>query len=385
MQEFNLNIIINQMMKKILFFLIMALPVFNLSGQSVDQYGCIVTDILLFKDRYGDIGNSTAVDQYGSPVILTKITTITVSGVSSSTAISGGNIIRFDGSVVYSRGVCWSTSSSPTTDNSKLINSNSNDVFSSTLSGLTTNTTYYIRAFVVDITGTMYGNELSFTTSSAVSNLPLPNLGLAGNFGILSKSGITDVYKSTITGDVGTSPIAGTALLLACDEVVGTVYTVNDAGPACRVVNASMLSTAILDMEASYTELVGRKKPNFINLHAGDLGGKTLAPGLYKWDSAIIIPLDVTLDGGPNDVWIFQISGTLDIASAKQVIVSGGAQAKNIFWVVAGAVTLGTYSHFEGSILGKTSLSLQTGATMNGRLLAQTAVTLQMNTVTRPE
>jgi len=384
MQEFNLNIIINQMMKKILFFLIMALPVFNLSGQSVDQYGCIVTDILLFKDRYGDIGNSTAVDQYGSPVILTKITTITVSGVSSSTAISGGNIIRFDGSVVYSRGVCWSTSPSPTTDNSKLINSNSNDVFSSTLSGLTTNTTYYIRAFVVDITGTMYGNELSFTTSSAVSNLPLPNLGLAGNFGILSKSGITDVYKSTITGDVGTSPIAGTALLLACDEVVGTVYTVNDAGPACRVVNASMLSTAILDMEASYTELVGRKKPNFINLHAGDLGGKTLAPGLYKWDSAIIIPLDVTLDGGPNDVWIFQISGTLDIASAKQVIVSGGAQAKNIFWVVAGAVTLGTYSHFEGSILGKTSLSLQTGATMNGRLLAQTAVTLQMNTVTRP-
>jgi hypothetical protein len=205
-------------MKKIIFFLfIIALGAFKVTAQAIDQYGNIVTDVNLFKDKYGEIGQLTAIDQYGSPVVLTNINTILVTEVSSTSAISGGHIVRFDGSVVYSRGVCWNTSPSPTTDNSKLINSSSNDVFSSTLSGLTTNTTYYIRAFVVDITGTMYGNELSFTTSSAVSNLPLPNLGLAGNFGILSKSGITDVYKSTITGDVGTSPIAGTALLLACD------------------------------------------------------------------------------------------------------------------------------------------------------------------------
>jgi hypothetical protein len=271
----------------------------------------------------------------------------------------------------------------PTTDNSKLINSEFTEVFSSIMTGLSANTTYYVRAYVVDITGTNYGNELSFITTGA-SNLPLPNLGLAGNFGILSKSGITNVYKSMIMGDVGTSPIAGTALLLACDEVVGTVYTVNDAGPACRVVNATLLSTAILDMEAAYTDLVGRKKPDFINLYSGDIGGKTLLPGLYKWNSAVSIPMDVTLAGGANDVWIFQIAGTFDLASAKKVILSGGAKAKNIFWVVAGAVTLGTYSHFEGTILGKTSLSLKTGATMNGRLLAQTAVTLEMNTVTRP-
>jgi hypothetical protein len=370
-------------MKKVLIFLILASAAFNLSAQGVDKYGNIVTDVRFFIDRYGVEGNLTAVDRYGSPVMIANLSTTPISGISSTSANSGGYVFRFAGSVVSSRGICWSTSPLPTTANSVLLNVDSKETFTSEITGLIACTTYYVRAFAVDIVGTTYGNTLTFTTLNAPI-IPLPNLGLAGSFGILSKSGITNVYKSTIKGDVGTSPIAGTALLLTCDEVVGTIYTVNDAGPACRVVNASLLSTAILDMEAAYTDLVGRKNPNFINLHAGDLGGKTLAPGLYKWDSAIIIPLDVTLEGGPNDVWIFQISGTLNIASAKQVIMSGGAQAKNIFWVTAGAVTLGTYSHFEGSILGKTSISLQTGATLNGRLLAQTAVTLQMNTVTRP-
>lgn len=370
-------------MKKVLFFLIMATGVFNLSAQGVDKYGNIVTDIRFFTDRYGVVGSLTAVDRYGSPVMLANLSTTMVSGLSSTTANSGGLVVRFAGSLISSRGICWSTSPLPTTSNSILSNVDSTETFTSLMTGLTAGTTYYVRAYAVNIVGTAYGNTFTFTTLDA-PNLPLPNLGLAGNFGILSKSGITNVYKSTITGDVGTSPIAGTALLLACDEVVGTIYTVNDAGPACRVVNASMLTTAILDMEAAYTDLAGRANPHFINLHAGDLGGKTLVPGLYKWDSTLAIPLDVTLAGSSNDVWIFQISGTLDLASAKKVILTGGAQAKNIFWVVAGAVTLGTYSHFEGTILGKTSLSLLTGASMNGRLLAQTAVTLQMNTITRP-
>ena len=370
-------------MKKVLFFLFMASAAFNLSAQGVVRYGNIVTDIRFFTDKYGVVGSLNAVDRYGSPVMLANLSTTTVSGLSSTTANSGGYVVRFAGAVVSSRGVCWSTSPLPTTSNSKLTNVDSTEIFTSLMTGLTAATTYYVRAFAVNMVGTAYGNQLTFTTPDA-PNLPLPNLGLAGNFVILSKSGITDVYKSTITGDVGTSPIAGTALLLACDEVVGTIYTVNDAGPTCRVVNASMLTTAILDMEAAYTDLTGRSDPNFIDLYSGDIGGKTLLPGLYKWNSVASIPLDVTLAGGANDVWIFQISGTLDLASAKRVILTGGAKAKNIFWVVAGAVTLGTYSHFEGSILGKTSISLQTGATMNGRLLAQTAVTLQMNTVTRP-
>jgi PKD repeat protein len=98
----------------------------------------------------------------------------------------------------------------------------------------------------------------------------------------------------------------------------------------------------------------------------------------------VIIPTDVTLSGGPNDVWIFQIAQTLGISSGKHVILSGGAQAKNIFWVVAGQTTLGTNSVFNGNILDKTGIALKTGATLNGRALAQTAVTLEANSVNSP-
>jgi len=221
--------------------------------------------------------------------------------------------------------------------------------------------------------------------AAAPSLLPAVDLGLAGNFAILSKSGITDVYKSTVTGDVGSSPITGAAILLTCPEVVGTIYSVDAAGPLpSSVNNPSMLSTAVSNMEAAYTDAAGRINPDFLNLGAGSIGSLTLTPGLYTWTSTLIIPTDVTLTGGPNDIFIFQVAGTLTMASAVKVILTGGVQAKNIFWVAAGAVTLGTTSHFEGNILGKTGINLQTGATMNGRMLAQTAVTLEMNTVTKP-
>ena len=212
------------------------------------------------------------------------------------------------------------------------------------------------------------------------------NLGVAGDFAILSKSGITDVFKSTITGDVGTSPITGAALLLTCPEVSGTIYTVDAAGPLpCRVTDATRLTTAVLDMQAAYTDAAGRTDPDFLNLGAGNMGGKTLTPGLYKFTSAVVIPTDVTISGGPNDVWIFQVAGTLIMSSAVRVTLEGGAQAKNIFWQVSGAVTFGTTSHFEGNILGQTGINLLTGATLNGRMLAQTAVTLQMNAITQPQ
>jgi hypothetical protein len=212
------------------------------------------------------------------------------------------------------------------------------------------------------------------------------NLGVAGNFVILSKSGITDVYKSAITGNIGSSPITGAAILVRCAEVTGTIYTVNAAGPLpCRVINASMLTTAVSNMQTAYTDAAGRSNPDFLNLGAGNIGGKTLSPGLYKFTSAVVIPTNVTISGSSSDVWIFQVAGTLKMSSAVKITLAGGAQAKNIFWQASGAVTLGTTSHFEGNILGQTAINMQTGASINGRMLAQTAVTLQMNTVNKPQ
>ncbi|WP_339919969.1 ice-binding protein [uncultured Flavobacterium sp.] len=220
---------------------------------------------------------------------------------------------------------------------------------------------------------------------SKSSELKDVHLGVAGSFVILSKSGVTDVYKSDVTGDVGTSPITGAALLLKCNEVTGTIYTVDAAGPIdCRITDATRLTTAVGDMQTAYTDAAGRPNPDFINLGAGNIGGKILTPGLYKWTSNLLIPTDITISGNSTDVWIFQVAGTLDMSSAVRITLAGGALSKNIFWQTAGAVTLGTTSHFEGNILGKTGINLKTGASINGRMLAQTAVTLQMNTVVLP-
>ena len=224
------------------------------------------------------------------------------------------------------------------------------------------------------------------TTSAAAASPEAPvNLGSASNFTVLSKSGITDVFKTSINGNVGTSPITGAAIGLTCAEVTGIIYTVDAAGPLpCRVTDATRLTAAVGDMETAYNDAAGRTLPDALNLGAGEIGGLTLAPGLYKWTSNVSISNDVTLAGGPNDVWILQIAGTLTEASAKNVTLTGGAQAKNVYWQSAGAVAIGTQAHFEGTILSKTMIAMKTRASINGRLLAQTAVTLQMNRLTPP-
>ena len=221
-------------------------------------------------------------------------------------------------------------------------------------------------------------------TLAAATQTPV-NLGSAANFAILSKSGITNVPSSVIRGDVGSSPITGAAIGLTCPQVTGTIYTVNAAGPLpCRVVNPTRLTSAVGAMGTAYNDAAGRTLPNAVNLGAGQIGGLTLAPGLYKWTSNVSISTDVTLRGGPNDVFILQIAGTLTQAAAKKVILTGGAQAKNVFWQTGGAAAIGTTAHFEGTILSKTLIAMKTGASINGRLLAQTAVTLQKNVVTKP-
>lgn len=234
----------------------------------------------------------------------------------------------------------------------------------------------------------------AFTTGAKqIAQSPV-DLGSAGNFAILAKSGITNVPTSAIVGDIGVSPITyaaitgftltpvvpdGSNTFSTSAQVTGKVYAADYAVPT-----PAEMTAAVLDMEAAYTEAAGRTLPDFTELGTGNIGGLTLAPGLYKWSSCVTIPTDVTLSGGPDDVWIFQIAGTLDISSATSVILSGGAQAKNIFWAVAGVVALGTTSEFKGNILAKTNITMTDGATLNGRALAQTSVTLIANAITVP-
>jgi hypothetical protein len=227
-------------------------------------------------------------------------------------------------------------------------------------------------------------SAVPFQATTAAGPAPV-SLGTAGTFTILSKTGITDVRASAVTGNVGTSPITGAALLLSCSEVTGNIFVVDAAGPPpCAIPAASVLSVAVLDMETAYLDAGGRVAPNFTDLGAGEVGGLTLVPGLYKWGTGLKISTDVTLSGSATDVWIFQVASTLTQANATRITLAGGALAKNIFWQVAGDVTIGTTAHFEGIVLGKTLIAMNTGASMNGRLLAQTAVTLQQNTVALP-
>jgi hypothetical protein len=136
-------------------------------------------------------------------------------------------------------------------------------------------------------------------------------------------------------------------------------------------------------MQLAFTDAAGRP-PNVTELGAGNIGGMTLTPGVYKWSSGLLIPTSITLAGGSTAVWIFQVAQNLTVSNAARVTLTGGAVPKNVFWQVSGSVTLGTTAHLEGVVLGKTAITLQTGASVNGRLLAQTAVSVAGSTVVQP-
>jgi hypothetical protein len=214
-------------------------------------------------------------------------------------------------------------------------------------------------------------------------------LGTAANFVMLAKTGISTVPASVITGDVGLSPAAESFITgfsqtdatgyATSPQVTGKIYAADMVTPT-----SLNLTTAVADMEAAYSDAAGRITPDHLNLAGGAIGGLTLAPGLYNWTSSVTIPSNVTISGAVNDVWIFQTSGDLSVSSAVNVTLSGGALAKNIFWQVAGTATIGTNAHFEGIILSATEITLETGASMNGRALAQSQVALDQNTVVEP-
>jgi hypothetical protein len=243
--------------------------------------------------------------------------------------------------------------------------------------------------------GTACGNSNS---TGIQNNPPNPNglgpkglsLGTAGAYVILAKSGVSTTGVTAVVGDIGLSPAAATYVtgfglssppttFATSAEVTGKVWASNYAVPT-----PANLTVAVLDMQTAYTDAAGRTSPTATELGAGNIQGMTLVAGLYKWGTGLSIPSAVTLSGGANDVWIFQIAQNLTVGNGAIVTLSGGAVAKNVFWQVAGQVTLGTTSNFKGIILSKTLIAFNTGASITGRAFAQTAVTLNATAITNP-
>jgi Ice-binding-like len=214
---------------------------------------------------------------------------------------------------------------------------------------------------------------------------PAPvDLGAASTFVILAQSAITNVPTSAVTGDVGLSPATGAGIGLTCAQVTGTIYSVDAAGPLpCRVTDATLLTNAIGAKGLAYTDAQGRAA-DYTELNAGNIGGLNLGPATYKWGTGILIDSDLTLTGGPNDVWIFQIAQGLTVRPGVQIVLAGGALPQNIFWATFAAADFDTTTKFKGIVMSQTSIVLKTGATLDGRALAGTAVNLDTNTVTEP-
>jgi hypothetical protein len=257
-----------------------------------------------------------------------------------------------------------------------------------TANNFTAPVTYTVAA--ADGTTAAYTVTVTVTATAATGPAPV-NLGTAGNFVILTKTGVSTTGTTAVVGDIGVSPVAATYITgfsLIADStntfstsslVTGKLYAADYAPPTPAV-----MTTAISDMQTAFTDAAGRTTPDFTELGAGDISGLTLVPGLYKWGTGVSITNGVTLSGGANDVWIFQVAGDLIVNNSTIINLVGGAQAKNIFWQVSGQANLGTAADFKGIILSQTLISLNTGAKMTGRALAQTAVTLNATAITAP-
>ncbi len=241
--------------------------------------------------------------------------------------------------------------------------------------------------------GVMVTVILIMTGVGLPQSLPAPvNLGTAGDFVILAKTGISNTGTTQINGDLGVSPVAATYITgfgLIMDAsgkfstssiINGNIYASDYTSPT-----PTKMTTAISDMQTAYTDAAGRTSPDYTDLYTGDISGKTLTHGLYNWSTAVTISnAGVTISGTESDVWIFQVAQNLTVANGAIVTLSGGALASNVFWQIAGQVDLGTTSEMKGIILCQTAIAMNTGAALNGKALAQTAVTLDANTVTNP-
>jgi hypothetical protein len=231
-----------------------------------------------------------------------------------------------------------------------------------------------------------------FTTGTTMIAPGVPvDLGTSSDFVLIGKAGITNVPISVIRGNIGVSPIDHTAITgmpltppdvsaeySTTPQVIGRVYAADYAVPT-----PTKMTLAVMDMETAFDAAAARA-PDVTELGAGMIGTVTLAPGVYKWSTALLIPTSITLSGSSTDVWIFQIAQGLTLSTGTQVVLAGGALPKNVFWQAAGEVVVNTGAHLEGNVLTKKAATLDTGASLNGRLLAQTLVTVRASTITVP-
>jgi Ice-binding-like len=211
-------------------------------------------------------------------------------------------------------------------------------------------------------------STVAFATSAQAQTV---GLGTADAFSVLGGSTVTNTGPSVINGDLGLSP--GTAVVGFPPGIVNGTIHATDA----------VALQAQSDLTTAYNDAAGRPSTATVS---GDLAGRTLTGGVYSSASSLGLSGDLTLDaqGDPNAVFVFQAGSTLTTGSGSRVLLMGGAQACNVFWQVGSSATIGTGTAFTGNILALTSISLTTGATLDGRALARNgAVTLDTNVITR--
>jgi hypothetical protein len=264
------------------------------------------------------------------------------------------------------------------------------------VSGTTVNNFTSPVVYVVTAADASTVNYTVTVTVAAAGPVPVA-LGTAGNYVLFSNAGMSSSPDSAITGDVGVGPgVTSTAITTGFTLVMdasgtystatqviggGKVYAFNYTAPTPAYIVSSSN-----DMGIAYDDARGRLNPDFTNVGGANLGGQTLLPGLYKWTGSIDLALSttVTLNGGPNDVWILQVAGALTTGANSRVALTGGAVPENVFWQFDTALTTGADSTFNGIVLAGSAVTLGARTALNGRLLAKTAITMDADTITQP-
>jgi len=222
-------------------------------------------------------------------------------------------------------------------------------------------------------------------------------LGTAGKYVILAMTGVTTTGTSAITGHIGSASSSGnttgfsetldtSGTFATSAQVTGRMYAFNYAAPTpTELTTATATDATAAFNDADNVKIVGVGNLD-LGTPVGNITGLNLAPGVYEWTAAGIVvdAAGVTLNGGTTDVWVFKTPGGITMASGATVTLAGGALPQNVFWRADGVVALGTTANLKGIVLSGSNITLANGATVNGRLIATTAVTLIGNTVTRP-